>query len=156
MFTKLCPATYGYQIISCAHARSFVWFVHCFFFSISFWTSFLKFCTYNLRFYKFQIMSGNSSLPSLHFKIFYRFIVGVFPQGNWLPLKKLKKNRGRVDWSSKLRLNFFQGSIIRILLALWDFVLREANKCWCMSISQMVHWRKVFQVYLFNSSAPTI
>ncbi|GMP68729.1 hypothetical protein CsSME_00028252 [Camellia sinensis var. sinensis] len=41
--------------------------------------------------------------------------------------------------SSKLKLSFYQGYIIRMLSACWVSVSRKSNICWCMSIFQMVH-----------------
>ena len=85
---------------------------------------------------------------------FYRFIGGLFPLVNRLPSNELRKNLCRVGMSSKLRLNFYQGFIIRIWLALLVFVLIKVNKCLYMSMFQMVLWRIASQVLPSNASPP--
>ena len=75
-----------------------------------------------------------------------QFIWGLFPLVNWLPSNELRKHQCRVALSSKPRLNFYQGFIIRILSALLVFVLIKVNKCLYMSMFQIDPWRIIFQV----------
>ena len=84
--------------------------------------------------YFWTILSGTQISICEHL---FRCIRVLFPLGKWLPSNELKEILCRVALSSKLRLNFYHGSITRIFSALWGFVLSKVNKCWCMSISQM-------------------
>ena len=95
--------------------------------------------------YLWTILSGAQISICEHL---FRFTRVLSPLGNWLPSNELKEILCKVALSSKLRLNFYHGSITRILSALWGFVLSKVNKCWCMSISQMGLWWIVFQVLL--------
>ena len=73
------------------------------------------------------------------FCFIYRYIKVFFTVGDWLLSNVLSADQCRVVSNSKVRLRCCPGYIIRTLSALWVSVLSTTNKCWCMSIFQMVH-----------------
>ena len=115
--------TMVFTFLKFCHALYFCIFLHVMCFQLS---VFKTFCPSNTQVVKLLLGTKHSIMSFEHL---HRFIAELFPPESSLLSKELKKSQSREELNSKLRLNFCQEFITRILSNFLDFVLSKVKKC---------------------------